>query len=105
MLRKRTSLGKELLKVSNWLCDTKLSLHLDKSECIVFGTRQKLRGLTNFSVKYNKTMTQEKCSVNYLGCELTQCMTGQTMALSVIGKVHLKTKYLARISKLLEFTP
>ena len=30
-------LGKELKSCSNWLIDNKLSLHLGKSECILFG--------------------------------------------------------------------
>lgn len=47
----RISLGKELQKVSSWLCDNKLSLHLDKTECIVFGSRHKLRDVTSFTVE------------------------------------------------------
>ena len=33
----------------------------------------------------------EKHSVTYLGCELNLCVTGESMALSVIGKVIQKT--------------
>ena len=36
-------LGKVLESCSSWLVDNKLSLHLGKTECMLFGPRKKLR--------------------------------------------------------------
>jgi hypothetical protein len=36
-------LGKELQFCSQWLIDNKLSLHLGKTECILFGSKRKLK--------------------------------------------------------------
>ena len=41
----------ELEMCSKWLVDNKLSLHTGKTECIIFGSKGKLRKLTNFSVR------------------------------------------------------
>ena len=46
-------LGKELESCSNWLVDNKLSLHLGKTECIIFGPKRKLKKVKNFEVKCN----------------------------------------------------
>ena len=36
-------LGLELEMCSKWLVDNKLSLHMGKTECIIFGSKRKLR--------------------------------------------------------------
>ena len=41
----------------NWLVDNKLSLHMGKSECNIFGSKRKLRKINNFSVEcYGRTI-------------------------------------------------
>ena len=44
-------LGKQLESCSNWLVDNKLSLHLGKTECMLFGPPRKLKNVENFKVK------------------------------------------------------
>ena len=46
-------LGKELESCSNWLVDNKLPLHLGKTECILFGSKRKLKRVSNFQVSCN----------------------------------------------------
>ena len=47
-------LGFELEMCSKWLIDNKLSLHLGKTECILFGSKRKLRKICDFfSIEYN----------------------------------------------------
>ena len=43
-------LGKQLESCSNWLVDNKLSLHLGKTECVLFGPPWKLKNVENFKV-------------------------------------------------------
>jgi hypothetical protein len=38
-------LGKALESCSDWLVDNKLSLHLGKTECMIFGPKKKLKKL------------------------------------------------------------
>ena len=42
--------GLELVMCSKWLVDDKLSLHMGKTECIIFGSKGKLRKIRIFSV-------------------------------------------------------
>ena len=35
---------------SNWLVDNTLSLHLGKTECVLFGPRRKLNNIKNFNL-------------------------------------------------------
>ena len=45
--------GLELKMCRKWLVDNKISLHLGKTECMVFGSKQKLREIIYFSFEYN----------------------------------------------------
>ncbi len=57
-------LGKELESCSNWLVDNKLSLHLGKTECIIFGPKRKLKKVTNFEVKCNNHIIKSQPKLN-----------------------------------------
>ena len=52
---------------SNWLVDNKLSLHLGKTECVLFGPRRKLRNITHFHVQCKDHIIKAQDSVKYLG--------------------------------------
>ena len=52
---------------SKWLVDNKLSLHMGKTECIIFGSKRKLRKINNFSVECNGHTIKAQRSVKYLG--------------------------------------
>ena len=39
----QSRLGEELTKISSWLCDNRLSLHLGKTESILFGSKPRLK--------------------------------------------------------------
>ena len=44
-------LSKELESCQQWLKDNKLSLHLGKTEAMIFGTKRKLKEVKSFDVK------------------------------------------------------
>ena len=46
-------LGLKLMMCSKWLVDNKLSLRVEKTECIIFGSKRNLRKLNTFSVECN----------------------------------------------------
>lgn len=62
-------LGKELQSCSQWLIDNKLSLHLRKTECILFGSKRKLKKADKFQVigTCNEHIITAQSSVKYLG--------------------------------------
>ena len=43
-------LGNELANCKRWLIDNRLSLHMGKTECLLFGTSRKLKRVGNFSL-------------------------------------------------------
>jgi hypothetical protein len=100
-IQERLSL--ELQSVSEWLIDNKLSLHLGKTESILFGTKRKLTKQSELSVKCsNKTITASS-EVKYLGLDLDQTLCGDITGNKVIKKANSKLKFLNRKSKFLNF--
>ena len=56
----------ELESCSKWLVDNKLSLHLGKTECILFDSRRKLRKVHNFEIECNGHTLKAQSSVKCL---------------------------------------
>lgn len=94
------SLDEELVKLRIWLSGNKLSLHLGKTECILFGSKVRLSKVSTLQLELGGKPTTT--SVNYLGCILDGNLGGESMALKVLGKVNARTRYLARKAKLLD---
>lgn len=95
-------LSAELLNVSMWMADNRLSLHLEKTESILFGTKIKLKKALSFEVRVEETVITAKELISYLGCMLDCHMSGVGQALKVITKVNQRARYMARISKFLD---
>ena len=97
-------LSEELSNVGNWLVDNKLSLHLGKTESILFGSKVKLGKSPNLNVKCKGTIINPKSVVKYLGAEIhvDQHVSGEDMASKIIKKISSKTKFLARKRKYLD---
>ena len=86
----------ELQSVSQWLVDNKLSLHLGKTESIVFGSKQKLRSKSSLNISCNGTEIESTKSVKYLGVTLDQHLSFSSMADSVLKKANARLKFLYR---------
>lgn len=89
-------LSLELLNLNAWLIDNKLSLHLGKTESIIFGSRQNFKKSLGFSVVVGYFKIAAKEVVTYLGCIMDNKLPGEVMAQRVISKVSQRTKFLAR---------
>ena len=94
-------LGTALETISVWLIDNKPSLHLGKTESILFGTKLKLSNCINLNVSYNGINTESKTSVKYLGAAIDNCLSGDSMALNIIQKANCRLKFLYRNGKFL----
>ena len=79
----------------NWnLVDNKLPLQHSKTECILFGSRRKLRKVHNFEIECNGHTINAQSSAKYLGVNLNNFLSEETIANSIIGKVNSRLKFL-----------
>lgn len=88
------TLSCELKKVRNWLGDNKLSLHLGKTESILFRIKASLKKSPELRVKIDGTVY----SKNDIGCVLDNKQSMDRMAHKVLIKINNRIKFLARVS-------
>ena len=96
-------LGLQLESCSKWLVDNKLSLHLGKTECMLFGPQRKLHQYQDFSINCNGTNMKAVQSVKYLGLQIDNMLSGENIVMSIIEKVNARLKFLYRHKKHLDF--
>ena len=94
-------LSSNMVSLSYWLFDNKLSLHLMKTESILFGTRSLLKKCNSLKVTCSETEIAQTETVKYLGAHLDQTLSGEAMADNVLKKTNSKLKFLYRKSKFL----
>ena len=78
-----SKLSSELEYVSNWLIDNKLSLHLGKTQSILFGTKRRLSTGVKLNVICNGNVIESKSNVTYLGVTLDQFLSGEIIASNI----------------------
>jgi hypothetical protein len=97
----KSTLGQELESCSKWLVDNKLSLHLGKTECILFSSKKKIKKSEDFSIQCHDKIIKSQKSVKYLGHVLDSDLSGETCINDIIKKVNSRLKFLYRQSKVL----
>ena len=97
-------LSNELKSCRQWLIDNKLSLHLGKTESILFGTKFKLDRVNSFEVKCNNEIINNVKNVKYLGVQLDDDLAGSSIVSDVIRKVNNRLKFLYRYKDLLNYS-
>ena len=72
-------LNKDFANLSKWFVNNKLSIHLveEKTKCILFGSKFKLKNAEKLKIMYNGI------EINLLD----ETMTGESMALKTIKKI------------------
>ena len=96
------SLSSELKAAREWLINNKLSLltlHLGKTESILFGSKRKLHTCSSIQVKCAGTTLTCQIHVKYLGIEIDQSLTGERVADTIICKSNAQLKFLYRRTK------
>ena len=86
----------QLSNVSNWLVDNKLSLHLGKTESIIFGSKRSLKKCNTLDIQCNGVKIESKTFVKYLGSVLDQTFSGETVVNNIVKKVNSRLKFLYR---------
>ena len=81
-------LSQALDNCSDWLIDNKLSLHLGKTENILFGPNQKLKNVVDFSIKCNGHTVDSSEKVKYLVVYINKFLNGEFTVESIVIKVN-----------------
>lgn len=90
------TLQRNLENCNMWLINNKLSLHMGKTELILFGTKRKIKQYENFFITCCGHTIKSTPSVNYLGLDLDSTLSGDLMSSTVIKKVNSRLKFLYR---------
>ena len=99
-LQVEKALSSELNKICTWLNDNKLSIHLGKTESILFGSIPKLSKVDNFTVKVGNNAIADKKEITYLGCVLEANLSSDKMTTKVVKKVNQRIRFLHSIAPL-----
>ena len=89
-------LSSDLESCNSWLVDNQLSLHIGKTECILFGSKKNIKKVEGFNVKYRGQTVNCSKSVKYLGAILDENLAGESMAMHTISKINGRLKFLYR---------
>ena len=96
------TLNSNLSSLCDWLVDNKLSIHLGKTQSILFGTPNKLGKTSNLNIMYATQIIEQKLKVMYLGVILDNNLTGRSMAENILSKLNNKLRFLYRKQKYLD---
>ena len=86
-------LGKVLENWSYWLVDNKLSLHLGKTEGVLFGPSRKLKSEGQFEVKCHNDVIKASDHVKYLGVTIDKYLRCDLIVNEIIKKVNARFKF------------
>jgi hypothetical protein len=82
-----SKLGNVLGKCSDWLTDNKLSLHLGKTECMLFGPNRKIRQIKTFMRCYEHVITSTEVA-KYLGVYIDRYLNFENIVSNIVSKVN-----------------
>ena len=90
------SLSRELKNCRDWMTDNRLSLHLGKTECMVFGSNRRLKSVTDFAISCGDVVIEREEKVKYLGYRLDQGLNGSDQVAGCIKRIVARLAYLHR---------
>ena len=97
-------LSLQLTSCQRWLIDNRLSLHVGKTEAILFGTGRRLKRAEGFEVTCDGAAVKQVTSVKYLGVILNSCMDGKAHAENVLRQCAGRLSFLYRNAFLMDFS-
>ena len=89
-------LGNKLSSLNGWLVDNRLSIHLGKTESILFDTKKRLGISSEMNVTCGETMVASTKSVRYLRVDQDQSLDGDYIAENILKKGNSQLKFLWR---------
>ena len=97
------TLSRELESCKQWLFDNKLSLHLGKTEAILFGSKQKLNKVKCFDVKCGDKSIKVVNTVKYLGIQIDNDLSCTNLVANIVNKCNTRLKFLYRHREMLSY--
>ena len=94
-------LSTELESCRQWLVDNKLSLHLGKTECVLFGSKHQLKKVQSFTVECDGNQIKPASSAKYLGVTINESLSGESIACDILKKAGARLGFLYRHAHLL----
>ena len=94
-------LSVELSSCKKWLVDNRLSLHVGKTESLLFGSKRRLKGV-DFRVFCDGTPVERKFTVKYLGVLLDDNVNGSAHVGNLLKVCAGRLAFLYRQSSLLD---
>ena len=91
-------LGKVLESCSDWRVDNKLSLHLGKTECILFWPKRKHGKVKKIKVTCFDRVIESTSSVKFLGLNNDIFVSGEMIVNNILSKVNARLKFIYRHS-------
>lgn len=95
-------LSNELSLCKKWLVDNRLSLHVGKTESILFGTRKRVNKASGFTITCDGEAVKRVTTVKYLGVTLDQYLSFDGYIDGVCNKADGKLSFLYRYSSVLD---
>ena len=77
---------KELEACQQWLKDNKLSLHLGKTESMIFCSKRKLKDVKSFEVRCENIRINNVNEVKYLGLQIDSNLSGENAVINILKK-------------------
>ena len=90
------SLQLQLGLIIDWLSINQLSLHIGKTESILFGTKRKLNNCAKLNVICDGNLIESKTNVKYIGLIIDETLSGTAIALNIIAKNNQRLKFVYR---------
>ena len=94
-------LSTQLDNCKEWMTENRLSLHVGKTESILFGSSRKLRMAGDFQVACEGVPVKRVSCVKYLGVMLDENLSGKPHAENLIKKCGSRVSFLYRKAPLL----
>ena len=88
--------------LSEWLCINKLSLHLGKTECILFHSKRRIKDSQPLCITCNGVKLRTTKCIKYLGAYIDEAMTGTQMFEFSYRKISNTLKFLFRNKQFLD---
>ena len=85
----------------NWFLEKKVSIHFgeDITKSILFG-RKNCKNLKKLDIKRGDIMIKQHSTNTYLGCILDGNLSGESMAIRMLGKINGRQKFSVQKTKL-----
>lgn len=96
LLSLQTNLNNKRAKVYEWLCVNKLSLNIDKSNFVIFHSKQR-RTDTNVQIIINEQQLKQEDSIKYLGIMLDSALNWKGHSSFIVKKIKRSIGILSKL--------